>query len=195
MGDRRRQIVATGADLARTEGFDQVTVRRVAALVGIGPSTLRHYFPSQRALHDAVADELLDEALLDLRIDDDQVDPVTRLTECLMQFMPPEGQERVLLEAAIAGHVRALGPDREEAYTAFFEGMTRSALGTVERWIRTLHDEGHGSGDAGEQALLLSSLLEGLAVMMLALPDRLDLAQVRRHLEVVVAGIVLADRG
>ena len=54
VGDRRGQIVDAAVAIARVEGLPGLSVRRVATAADVGASTLRHYFPTQRELHEAV---------------------------------------------------------------------------------------------------------------------------------------------
>ncbi|QTV79795.1 TetR/AcrR family transcriptional regulator [Microbacterium sp. NIBRBAC000506063] len=88
MVDRRKQILAAARELAATGGLAAVSVRSVATRAGIGASTLRHYFPTQQELHDAVLGATFDANLRDLRIAETAVSAEDRLVECLWQFLP-----------------------------------------------------------------------------------------------------------
>jgi AcrR family transcriptional regulator len=60
----REEIVATALYLADTEGFDVVTMRRVASELGLGTMSLYWYVESRDDLLDLMFDELMGEQLL-----------------------------------------------------------------------------------------------------------------------------------
>jgi AcrR family transcriptional regulator len=56
--DRRRQVVAAARRVVLREGFEALTMRRVARLTGVSAAALYLYFPDRLSLMAAVADEL-----------------------------------------------------------------------------------------------------------------------------------------
>lgn len=56
--DRRRQVVAAAKRIVLREGFEALTMRRVARLTGVSAAALYLYFPDRLSLMAAVADEL-----------------------------------------------------------------------------------------------------------------------------------------
>ncbi len=56
--DRRRQVVLAARRLVLREGFEALTMRRVAALAGVSTAALYLYFADRLSLMAAVADEL-----------------------------------------------------------------------------------------------------------------------------------------
>lgn len=56
--ERRREVIAAAHRLVLREGFEALTMRRVAALAGVSSSALYLYFADRPSLVAAVADEL-----------------------------------------------------------------------------------------------------------------------------------------
>ncbi|MFE3262021.1 TetR/AcrR family transcriptional regulator [Nocardia sp. NPDC059091] len=61
----RDDIVATAMELANEEGLDAVSMRRVAARLGVGPMALYTHIDSKDDLFDLLADALAGEIILD----------------------------------------------------------------------------------------------------------------------------------
>jgi AcrR family transcriptional regulator len=51
--ERRRQLLERGAELFTSNRYDELSMSRIAAEVGISKSLLYHYFPSKRAFFEA----------------------------------------------------------------------------------------------------------------------------------------------
>jgi len=56
---RRRDILAAAATIFARHGYRGTRLDRVAAVMGVGKSSLYHYFPNKEALFAALADETL----------------------------------------------------------------------------------------------------------------------------------------
>jgi AcrR family transcriptional regulator len=138
-GNRRAEILRAARGIAARDGLAAVSVRSVAAEADIGASTLRYYFPTQRELHDAVAAASLDEQLDDLRIADAELDPATRLTECLAQFLPPSNERIHELDSWLALHHAVRRGDADAAPLA---AMSARAAARVDGWLGMLAEEG-----------------------------------------------------
>ncbi|TQF76670.1 TetR/AcrR family transcriptional regulator [Elioraea sp. Yellowstone] len=65
--DRRRQVVAAARRIVLREGFEALTMRRVAALAGVSAAALYLYFPDRLSLMAAVADDLFEGLLAAMR--------------------------------------------------------------------------------------------------------------------------------
>lgn len=210
MSDRREQIIRAATELLQESGYEGMTVRKVAARAGIGASTLRHYFRTQRDLARAVGERHMAEQLRDLRIADDGVPPAERLVECLLQFLPGSDQEREALRD-VAGLIgTALGPGSTSAQHDAYREAVRIGDGAVTGWLRILAGQGHvagvsGPGGAGEadqledsddatlarHARLLLAVTDGLAIRTIAEDGPVTLEDVRAHLHDVVTRVVL----
>jgi TetR/AcrR family transcriptional regulator, tetracycline repressor protein len=57
----RGEVLARARSLAGGEGLERVTMRRLAAELGVAPNALYTYFPDKAALLDAIFDDLLGE--------------------------------------------------------------------------------------------------------------------------------------
>lgn len=183
--DRRRQIVDAAHEVARTEGVGALSVRGVAERAGIGASTLRHYFPTQRTLYDAVMGELFDSQVEELRIADPRVDPYVRLTECVAQFLPAT-QDRVKapLQAWLSIYSAALGPEGTEAQRMMVSALEASAYRRVEGWLAVLDREGAlREGDRARQVITLLALVDGLCLALLVPDGPVGLVEARGALD------------
>lgn len=180
--DRRAQILAAAEALVREGGIEALSVRSVAARTGIGASTLRYYFPSQRDLNEAVAARLLVVELDDRRIGDRRMSPARRLVECLEQFVDT-GDDRAaalgwldLVHAAVTG-----GPDSLAAH--LLAGFSVTARERVQDWLARLAAEGQlAVDDLGRATSDLLVRIDGIALARLTPPTPIDVDTARRLL-------------
>ncbi|MDH6182274.1 AcrR family transcriptional regulator [Microbacteriaceae bacterium SG_E_30_P1] len=191
MSARRDEIVEAARLVFLEGGASAVTVRSVASRAGIGASTLRHYFPSQRDLHNAVFTAAFDANLHDLRIRDTTVPPRDRLLECLWQFLEAADSTEAALEAWLEGFASMVRqratPEMRAAWTAF----TRQAQVRTVAWLEILDEEGAMlPGTADRHARMLLALIDGLAVAMLVPETRPTRDQLRETLGDAVATVV-----
>ena len=141
MANRRRQIVDAAVELVAEKGVEALSVRGVAVRAGIGASTLRHYFPTQRDLYDEVVGATFDLQLDDLRIHDSTVPAELRLTECLGQFLPENDDQRPQLEGWFGFYISAVGPTRTEQGARLLATFSQRARERVEGWLAILASE------------------------------------------------------
>src|SRR5699024_12826505 len=101
---KREDIIAAAIRLAEESqpGEANLSVRAVAKEAGVGPSTLRHYFPTQADLHEAVALRSIDTVINDFSIADSSRAPADRLYDCCDQFLPPHSHLSRQLETWIS---------------------------------------------------------------------------------------------
>ncbi|QBI18465.1 TetR/AcrR family transcriptional regulator [Egibacter rhizosphaerae] len=182
--ERRAEILRAAREIAMRGGLAAISVRSVAAEAGIGASTLRHYFPTQRELHDAVAAALMDEQLDDLRIADAGLDPAARLTECLAQFLPQSDERIHDLDRWLALHHAVR---KGEADPAPLAAMSARAAERIDAWLETLAEEGV-LRDAPRQRHL-ATVLAVVDGVCLGLLTGTSLATVADALEVVDATV------
>jgi AcrR family transcriptional regulator len=173
---RRDEIIEAALRLATTEGIGTLSVRAVANAAGIGPTTLRHYFPSQAVLLQAVAVTLVSGSLDDLAIADDTRDPAQRLYDCLLQFLPPSEHQEAVLGGWFELYRLALGPEPLPAVRELLESGHRSSAQALQRWLGTLADQGHvAPDDVDAQATRALALIDGLHLNLLIGIERFDL--------------------
>lgn len=190
--DRRGQILQAAREIAATQGMGEISVRNVAASVGIGASTLRHYFPTQRELFDTVLSEVFDAHLEDLRIHDSSVSPVIRLTECMQQFLPPTDADLPQLEGWLAGYAAAEGPSATNHGSAVLTTFAGQARARVTQWVSLLQHEGAlRLTDTQQAASILLATVNGLTLELITPGTPESSESVRQALNQVINGTVI----
>lgn len=165
--DRRDSILAAARAVVAEGGIAALSVRTVAARAGIGASTLRHYFPSQRELYDAVVGALFHGTVEDLRIADRSVDPLERLLDCVGQFLPAEDAPPALA-GWFAMFASAAGSGSTEQGRVLLERLAADSRSRISRWIVLLAEEGVlRRGPLDQHVELILALLDGLCLRML----------------------------
>src|ERR1700754_5090081 len=84
--ERRRQLLERGAELFTSHPYDELSMSRIAAEVGISKSLLYHYFPSKQAFFEATLGAWAEE-LRDRTEPDPDLSPVEQLTASLGAFL------------------------------------------------------------------------------------------------------------
>lgn len=84
--ERRRQLLERGADLFTSHRYDELSMSRIAAEVGISKSLLYHYFPSKQAFFEATLGAWAEELRTRTEPDPD-LSPVEQLTASLGAFL------------------------------------------------------------------------------------------------------------
>jgi AcrR family transcriptional regulator len=107
----REGIVEAAAEILRTDGFDQVTVRRVAQALDTGPASLYVYVSSTEDLHD----EVFDQVLADLEVPDHGT-WTDRLERLLLTYGARLNRHRGVARWAMTR--RSLGPNLMGLYDA-----------------------------------------------------------------------------
>ena len=191
--DRRASILDAAERLVQKHGLSSASVRAVAAEARIGASTLRHYFPSQRDLYEAIVVRMQGDATSDMRIRDTSVDPVTRLTECLMQSLPPGDDTLALMVPYIDTLSRAFGAEAEPTIRAAYVELVGESSQQQRAWLEQLASEGQLRGPVDELLPLLHTIIDGLAVQLLTAQGELKVAGARRQLEALLTGAVVTQ--
>jgi AcrR family transcriptional regulator len=84
--ERRRQLLERGAELFTSHPYDELSMSRIAAELGISKSLLYHYFPSKQAFFEATLGAWAEE--LRTRTEPDpSLSPVEQLTASLGAFL------------------------------------------------------------------------------------------------------------
>lgn len=84
--ERRRQLLERGAELFTSHRYDELSMSRIAAEVGISKSLLYHYFPSKQAFFEATLGAWA-EQLRERTEPDPDLPPVEQLTASLDAFL------------------------------------------------------------------------------------------------------------
>ncbi|SFA92093.1 transcriptional regulator, TetR family [Amycolatopsis marina] len=195
MKDRRQQILDAATRIVAEGGMSALSVRAVAAAAGIGASTLRYYFPSQRELYDEVVGRSFDDQLSNLRIHDRAIPPAERLLECLLQFLPPSEDQVLHLERWLAFYTSAVGPDRTEQGAALLASFAHRARRRVDAWLAVLQQEDAlRHGDRARHGTLLLALIDGLCLELLTPQSPATLESARTALADAIGNtVVLAE--
>lgn len=193
--DTRERILAAAADIIAEEGVTaRLSVRAVAARVGVSTGSLRHHFPTQQLLRDEVMRRVYDWYLPSTDIRDTAVPPRDRLVECLRQVLSMSGigaESRAAMTTVTESFISAEQTDDvRETYLA----IQRDGQRRVEAWLQVLADEGAltDTGSIPRSARFLNTVLDGLALER-ALPSEDSLAQLESETLNMAADAVLGS--
>jgi TetR/AcrR family transcriptional regulator, tetracycline repressor protein len=148
-------VVRTALRMLDEDGLERLTLRRLAAELGVKAPALYWHFANKRALLDAMADAVLAPAVPGLA-GPDEPDDWPRWLERTADVL------RARLLAHPDGAALALGADLSRA---------PALLRVVERTIEVLHGAGYGLADASRAAAAFVWFVVGRTVEEQALPD------------------------
>lgn len=190
--ETREKIVAAAADLVR-EGGAVMSVRAVAARAGVGASTLRYYFPTQKALFETVLTAVYDEALPDERMRDAAISPRDRLIESLWQLLEPVGVPSVAREVWDTIYLTFIGPEATDNARKGYRVLVGQAEQRVVAWLVILEAEGAlAPGDNLQRTRFLLTVLDGLSIERALPMDETQLVAERATLGMAVDAIFRA---
>lgn len=172
----REKIVDAAAEIIRAGGAAP-SVRAVAARAGVGASTLRHYFPTQRALLDAALTVLYTEAMPDARIRDTSVPARERLLECLWVLLEPFSTEEQARMTWRTVYESFIAPEATDQAREGYLVLVGQAQRRVESWLAILEAEGAlVPGDTSARSRFLMAVIDGVSLdrAMLPSPARLE---------------------
>lgn len=190
---RRDEIIAAAIRLAeRSEpGQANLSVRAVAKEAGIGASTLRHYFPTQTDLHEAIARGSLRTSIKNFSITDATLDPAGRLFTCCAQFLPTHEHRDMQLELWFAMHLSALGPERREVSRRLLEYGHDLTYECLDHWLGILAKEGHISpAEVAPSSTTLFTMLDGIALHSIVTPERMSVDAGHEQLRWLISKIL-----
>lgn len=161
----RRKILDAATSMIQEGREQRLTVRAVAARAGVGMGTLRHYFPTQRVLLDAVLASMYDSAMPDDRIHDTALPARQRLVDNLGKLVAAIGtgdEARIQWSDLYRNYISPEAPDDiRGTYIAFEEQAARR----VETWLAVLVEQrALEEGDNTARAHFLLSVVNGLVV-------------------------------
>jgi AcrR family transcriptional regulator len=160
----RSKILIAAATMLGENPTARLSVRSVAARAQVSTGSLRHFFPTQRALVETVVAGLYDLEIPDDPINDHSLNPEERLIACLQLILSQVGvgdrareQWGALYEAYVAK-----APSEDEAAT--FLALDRMGRHRIEQWLTTLVDEGViPAGGIEVRARFLATVASGIA--------------------------------
>ncbi|MDZ7918254.1 MAG: TetR/AcrR family transcriptional regulator [Rhodococcus sp. (in: high G+C Gram-positive bacteria)] len=183
----REKVLIAACEMIGEDPASTLSVRAVATRAGVSMGSLRHHFPTQRALREAVLDTIYTVVAPDNEIIHDRTVPARdRLVACLRQILAPavgDQARRAWLTFTDAFLAPEPTDDLRTAYTA----MTTEGQRRVEHWLTVLVREGAlTEGDNAVRAGMLNAILTGLSLER-ALPN--DESVLHRETAILYAGV------
>ena len=159
----RSKILIAAATMLGENPTARLSVRAVAARAQVSTGSLRHFFPTQRALVETVVAALYDLQIPDDPINNHSLSPQERLIACLQLLLFHVGvgdrareQWGALYEAYVA-----TAPSEDEA--AVYHALDRMGRHRIEQWLTTLIDEGAiPAGRIEARARFLATVTSGI---------------------------------
>lgn len=180
---KRDEILAAAATLAAREGLGQLSVRAVAAEAGVGPTTLRNYFPSQSNLMEALAARLVTDVLMDAGLGEESLPAAERLFSALEQFLPTPDTHDDALAGWSELYSLSLGTRSIDGVHEVVRSGRTESVRTLIRWYETLAGQGASLTATPERlAHRTLAFVDGLHLMLLMERDAIDLAGARNDL-------------
>jgi AcrR family transcriptional regulator len=139
---RREQILDVAAQLFSCSGPEALSVRRVAEAAEVGMGTLRHYFPKQNDLLNAVILKLVDDQIEDFEIYDAEQTAAVRLEKCVRQFVPDNIESMPLLAIWFGMYRMGLEPNGSLFAREFLSVSSARARQRIRSWLTVLAEEG-----------------------------------------------------
>lgn len=138
---RRESILAAASSIADTEGLDAVTVRATAVKACVGVGTLRHYFPTQKELFDAIVARRVDTIIDDSVVLDTSAPLDARISSMVTQFLPDDLDDDAALRLWFTSYSSALGPNPAESNQRLLAAAAARSHEHMRRWLRHFVDE------------------------------------------------------
>lgn len=160
----RDRIISTVTEMMQ-EGAPRLSVRAVAARAGIGASTLRHHFPTQRDLINAALTATYEAAMPDERIRDTTMPPRERLRECLRRLLDPFATPTEARDTW-TNLLRTFAQAESDPKTrSGYDVLVDHAERRVAAWLAILETEGAlPPGDTARRTDFLLTVIDGLSI-------------------------------
>ncbi|BBY85745.1 MULTISPECIES: TetR/AcrR family transcriptional regulator [Actinomycetes] len=191
----RDKILIAAATMLGEDPTSRLSVRAVAARAGVSVGSLRHFFPTQRALVDTVIAGIYDLDLPDDPMQDTTGDPGERLVACLQLLLSQVGTGERAREHWRSLHDTYVAATPSADATHSFLALERLAVHRIARWLGLLRDEGAlAPGDLDAQARFLSTVVNGLSFERALPGDRERLPFELQTLRTAAEGILRRTR-
>lgn len=139
---KRESILDAAVSIADSEGLDAVTVRATAGRAGVGIGTLRHYFPSQKDLFDAIVVRRVDTVIDDSIVLDTDAPLEDRVKSMIEQFLPSELDDAASLSRWFSVYASALGPNHDTGNQRLLAAAAARSHEHMRRWLGHFASEG-----------------------------------------------------
>ncbi|MGX6511701.1 TetR family transcriptional regulator [Rhodococcus sp. SJ-2] len=185
--DTKARIIIAACEMIDEDPASTLSVRAVAARARVSMGSLRHHFPTQRALRDAVLETIYDVVTPDNEIIHDRSIPARdRLVQCLRQVLAVEVGEQAR-QAWIKLFDAFVVPEPTDDIRTAYLAMTSEGQRRVEHWLTLLAKEGAlPEGDIVAHSRFLNTVLNGLSIER-ALPA--DHSVVEREIEILYIAV------
>lgn len=161
----RDRILWTAATMFGEDPGVRLSVRAVAARAGVSTGSLRHHFPTQRELQDAVLAIVYDQVFPEDRIRDTSVPAPDRLLDCLRQVLSAAGVGEQSRRAWSEAFRNFIEPEPTEEVRAAYLAIDREMRRRAEYWLTVLSEEGAlPDGDNTRRARFLVTVVNGLSI-------------------------------
>lgn len=178
--DQRRREIADGLwAVVEEQGAGAVSVRTVAAKIGMSKTNLSHYFPTFGQLVGfAVAETIADVEAAAESLDLSDCDPQTA-TRAAMLLIPTTAKRRRQSDVWLM----LLGQhDTDPTLAPVLRQLNESVRAGVQRLLQLMADQGHlhPSRDIAQEAAQLHALIDGLSVQTVADRPFMPTAEIKR---------------
>jgi AcrR family transcriptional regulator len=191
----RDRILIAAATMLGEDPTARLSVRAVAARAGVSTGSLRHFFPTQRALLDEVAAGLTEAVTAGDVIHDTSMPAHERLLACLQQFLVHIGTGEQARQTWRTTHRTYVESEPDAAAVESYLALDRAGRRRIEHWLQVLTEEGAlAPGDDERRARFLSTVLNGIGIERALPVDGPGLAAEAATLRFAVDA-VLADGG
>lgn len=159
--------ILTGKDMAA-----RLSVRTVAASAGVSVGSLRHHFPTQRALRDAALKHIYDAVIHVPSITDTSITPGDRLFACLRSILDSGGHASDARSAITRIVETFVSVEQTENLREAYFSIADEGLRRIELWLAALADQGElPINTVPERTRFLGTVLNGISLQR-ALPAK-----------------------
>lgn len=161
--DTRDKILIAAATMLGEDPTARLSVRAVAARAGVSTGSLRHFFPTQRALIETVVAGLYDLDIPDDPIHETGRPAAERLLGCLQQMLAQVGTGDRARQYWRGLYEAYLAPTPTEDQAATYLALEGVGVRRIEQWLTVLVEEGAIPADGIERRTrFLGTVLDGL---------------------------------
>lgn len=190
LGSRDRILWAAATMLGEGPGAI-LSVRNIAARAGVSPGSLRHHFPTQRALMDTVLPLVYDMVLPEDSVHDSSLPARDRLVARLRRLLAPAGDDADPRESWRLAFERYVDAEPTEAVREEYLALEREMARRVESCLAVLQNEGAlPEGDTQRRVRFLMTVVNGLSIAQ-ALPADASLPRTQTEVLNAAADAVL----
>lgn len=182
---RRAQVASAALAVLAESGFNEVTIRRVAAELGASTSVVTHYFSGRDELLAVATDSFLDLCRLEVDelIDDDPAASLRRVVEWTVHDTDPAAR-RVWLSVVLGAAQEAVVRAALDTFLEWYDGV-------IERLVAAADAGGTGRRSPARVADQITIIVNGLVVSGLESPDRWTPDRQRQVLEDLLGSLAL----